>query len=81
MASLDVRDGSIRNINIQAILMYGDLIGIDVGVRFEDKGGNPERDPVRPYVGIRLGSYPGITAYVVSAALLAVYVGVYGVGD
>jgi hypothetical protein len=51
------------NVNIQAVWMVQDLIGLDAGMKFDCGKGFNRIDTTRPFVGVRVGSYPCYVAY------------------
>lgn len=68
------------NVNIQAIWMYRDWVGVDAGLIFKIVSGGYERDAVRPFVGARLGSYPALVVCMSSIALSAILIASGGLG-
>jgi hypothetical protein len=61
------------NVNFQAIWMYKDEVGIEAGLIFNTGNEGGQRNPVRPYVGVRLGSYPAFAAYGLTAFVLILF--------
>jgi hypothetical protein len=62
--SLAYRRG-VRNIRIEAVWMCGDLIGLDAGMRFHMANEGYRGKTFRPFLGVRLGSYPAMVSSVV----------------
>jgi len=78
MVSLTVGRDSLRNISVQAVAMYRDLVGVDAGVIFDRVNDAYPRRGVRPFFGLRVGSYPGVLGYAATAILFALFSGVSG---
>jgi hypothetical protein len=78
MVSLTVGRDSVRNVSVQAVAMYRDLVGVDAGVIFDRVDDAYPRRGVRPFFGARVGSYPGVLGYAATAILFALFSGVSG---
>lgn len=73
LATVALGGGGVRNATVQAVVMYHDLIGAEGGIVFDMVNDAYERESVRPFLGARLGSYPGVVAYAATALLFALY--------
>jgi hypothetical protein len=73
LATVALDGGSMRNVTVQAVMMYHDLIGVEGGIVFDMVDDAYEREPVRPFFGARLGSYPAVVAFAATALLFALY--------
>jgi hypothetical protein len=72
MVSFTVGDVGARNINIAGVWMLQDIVGMDAGIIFDMVHDDLKRERVRPYVGVRIGSYPGLVACAVTAIVFAI---------
>jgi hypothetical protein len=77
MITLAVGGQGVRNINIQAVWMFGDLIGMDAGLIFDRVNDAYRRETVKPLVGVRAGSYAGLLCYAVTATVVGVFLLAY----
>jgi len=55
-----------RNVSLQAVLMGWDMVGVDAGIILDRVEEGEIREKVRPFLGIRLGSYPAVSAALTS---------------
>lgn len=69
-ATVAIHNGSVRNPTLQVIWMYRDAVGLDAGIVFGD---TYDRAGTRPFLGVRVGSYPGVAVIAAGVGIALVF--------
>jgi hypothetical protein len=74
MVSFAIGNVGLHNINIAGVWMNRDIVGMDAGILFDMVHDGYQRERVRPYVGVRVGSYPSLIACSVTVIVFAIMI-------
>jgi hypothetical protein len=74
LVSFTIGNVGLSNINIAGVWMNRDIVGMDTGIIFDMVHDGYKRERVRPYVGVRVGSYPSLIACAVTVIVFAIMI-------
>ncbi len=74
MVSLTAGNSGFRTVNLQAIWMNRDVVGLDAGVIFDMFKEGDKKDSIEPFIGARFGSKLGMSFYKLMAVFLLILI-------